>query len=494
MDTFPPVYPVILCGGDGTRLWPASRKALPKQFMPYGTTTLFKQTLERASALALAGVEVGEPIVVCNNTHRFLAASQLHEVCKQKDEDSPRPTLLLEPFGRNTAPAIALAALHAIRQRSAETAPNGHTDALLLVMPSDHCICNPAPLFDAVKFAIPAASAPAGKLITFGIQPDGPETGYGYIRRGKTDSDGIFDVASFVEKPDRASAQKMLASGEYSWNSGIFFFSASAILKALHSYAPEVLAACELAYAKATHDLDFLRIDSKAFEQCPSISIDYAVMEKAKNVSVIPLAAGWSDLGSWQSFHAMQAHDENGNATLGDTLLEGCKKSMVLAQSRLVTAIGLENMVVIETPDAVMVARQECSQEVKKVVEALKKKKRPEAELHARVYRPWGSYESLIIGDRFQVKRIVVSPGQQLSLQLHFHRAEHWVVVRGTARVTVGEDEILLTEDESTYIPVGSRHRLENPGKVPLEIIEIQTGSYLGEDDIVRLEDQYGRE
>jgi len=487
MVQFPPVYPVILCGGDGTRLWPASRKALPKQFMPYGKTTLFKETLKRSFALKAAGMDMREPIVVCNNDHRFIAAAQLQEA-RANEREGPCPALLLEPCGRNTAPAIALAALHALRRPSPQTE---QPDALLLVMPSDHNIADSTPFFDAVKKA--ARTVAAGSLTTFGIQPDSPETGYGYIRRGQPVGEGMFTVASFVEKPERERAKTLLASGEYYWNSGIFFFSAAAILQALSQYAPEVLAACKAAYENAARDLDFLRMEGEAFTACPSISIDYAVMEKAENVSVIPLAAGWSDLGSWQSFHAMQEHDNYGNSSTGDTLLEGCSNSMVLSQSRLVTAIGLENMVVIETPDAVMVARQDRSQEVKKIVEALKKNNRPEAEMHSRVYRPWGSYESLIIGDRFQVKRIVVSPGQGLSLQRHYHRAEHWVVVRGTALVLVGDNEVLLTEDESTYIPVGSTHRLKNPGKVPLEIIEIQTGSYLGEDDIVRLEDQYGR-
>ena len=476
------IYPVVLCGGDGTRLWPASRKALPKQFMPYGDTTLFKKTVERAFLLKSRMKNVQAPIIICNDDHRFLAGTQMHEVCLAMGENSKLPTIILEPCGRNTAPAITVAALHAKKD-----------NALLLVMPSDHHLPNAGSLFDAV--ALGAAGAASGTVITFGIQPSGPETGYGYIQKGAAShgSGLVHPVAKFVEKPDAENAQKYLDSGEYLWNSGIFLFEASAMTQACKEHAPQIMEACFEAYANAVQDLDFLRLDAKAFAACPSDSIDYAVMEKIKSISVIPLDTEWSDLGSWQSVHAVQPKDAEGNVAIGDAILEECTNTLVHGQSRLVSAVGLKDIVIVETSDAVMVASQTSSQSVKKIVSVLKERNRPEAELHAKVYRPWGSYESLVVGDRFQVKRIIVSPGECLSRQLHYHRAEHWVVVRGTAKVLVGEKELLLTEDESTYIPIGSIHRLENPGKVPLEIIEIQTGSYVGEDDILRLEDQYGR-
>lgn len=478
MHTLPPLHPVILCGGDGTRLWPASRKALPKQFMPLHGTTLFKETLLRSIALP----NVSSPVVICNNGHRFLAAAQIQELLEERAPTSKTPDILLEPFGRNTAPAIALAALHLQKD-----------DALLLVLPSDHAMKQPNAFYQAVERGLPAAME--GKLVTFGIVPDRPETGYGYIQQGAAygSSGSVYTVERFVEKPDAATAARFLHSGGYMWNSGMFLFRAKAYLDELKAYAPQILEACQKAYAKHVSDLDFLRIDATAFEESPSDSIDYAVMEHTKKACVVPLDTLWSDLGSWESLYSIEKHDALGNAINGDVVAEECSGNFILSQSRLVAALGVKDLVIVETPDAVMVANKDKSQEVKKIVASLKAQGRHEWDLHSRVYRPWGYYESLIIANRFQVKRIVVTPGQQLSLQRHYHRAEHWVVVKGTALVQINQEEHLLSEDQSTYIPLGSLHRLMNPGKFPLEIIEIQTGSYLGEDDIERLEDKYGR-
>jgi mannose-1-phosphate guanylyltransferase/mannose-6-phosphate isomerase len=480
--------PVILCGGDGTRLWPASRKAMPKQFMPLRGSTLFVETVRRALALP----EAARPLILCNQDHRFLAAMQLHESGVFRPGSAPGTgngaaaayavpagSILLEPVGRNTAPAIAAAALHLAAQ-----------DPVMLVLPSDQHIADTSVLAEAVSAGLP--SAQAGCLVTFGIVPTRPETGYGYIRRG-LEQDGIHAVDAFVEKPDAARAAAFIAGGEHYWNSGIFMFRPSAYLRELGQYAPEILAACEKAYAARVEDLDFIRLGAEEFAASPSDSIDYAVMERTDKARVAPLPAEWSDLGSWQSLYALEELDENGNALTGDVLAADCRDSFLLSHSRLVAGVGLTDMVVVETPDAVMVAPRDRSQDVKKIVERLKAAGRGEAAHHSRVYRPWGSYESLAVGGRFQVKRIIVEPGQRLSLQRHYHRAEHWVVVRGAALVMVNGEERLLGEDQSTYIPVGGVHRLENPGKMPLELIEIQTGGYLGEDDIVRLEDIYGR-
>lgn len=476
------VYPVILCGGDGTRLWPASRKALPKQFMPYGDTTLFQKTLVRAFALA----ENCQPLILCNENHRFMVANQIQKVMGELRRKNPSmkfrdPEIMLEPVGRNTAPAIALAALH-----------HEENDPLLLVMPSDHELKDLEPLLEAVLGGQEAAED--DYLVTFGVEPLVPETGYGYIHKGKQiGKTRNFKVQKFVEKPDEKNAENFLASGEYFWNSGMFLLKASVFLNELEKFAPEILQACTRAYAKKDSDLDFIRIDHESFSHCPPNSIDYTVMEHTDRVAVAPLRGHWSDLGSWDSFHEASSLDPNGNAKVGDVYTQACANSYFMSQSRLVTGLGLKNIVVVETPDAVMVADKDSCQDIKSIVEGLKKLGRPEAELHARVYRPWGSYESLITGDRFQVKRIIVNPKGQLSLQRHFHRAEHWVVVRGTAKVHVDGEDMLLSEDQSTYIPLGKIHRLENPGLLPLEIIEIQTGSYVGEDDIERLEDKYGR-
>ncbi len=473
------LQPVILCGGDGTRLWPASRKAMPKQFMPLHGTTLFKQTLHRIHALSACT----SPLILCNEEHRFLAAVQMQEVQAEVEtahahmRTSP---ILLEPVGKNTAPAIALAAFELLEE-----------NPIMLVLPSDHAIADPKGLETAIQQGVNAAQQ--GYLVTFGIVPTAPETGYGYILAGSAIDAGASAIDSFIEKPNYEKAASFVAAGNYYWNSGMFMFTAKAFLEELKLYSPEIYTACHKAHASRKADLDFLRFDVDAFTACPANSVDYAVMEHTKKAAVVPLHAHWSDLGSWNSLHAISEKDEKGNSFMGDVLAVDCTGSFVLSQSRLVAAIGMDNTVIVETADAIVVAPKDKSQEVKTLVGMLKQQKRAETETHARVYRPWGSYEALTLGGRFQVKRIIVQPGQRLSLQKHYHRAEHWVVVHGVALVTVGDAERLLTEDQSTYIPVGVVHRLENPGKFPLEIIEIQTGGYLGEDDIVRLEDVYGR-
>ncbi len=519
------VHPVLLCGGDGTRLWPASRRALPKQFMPLHGSTLFMKTVERAAHLP----DTAPPLVLCNQEHRFLVAEQLRQalgaVHGQPKEARPghavpECTILLEPAGRNTAPAIALAALHLLslqnespdastpapaapsdnpdqqsphlaQMASAITSASPHADPLMLVLPSDQSLANPEALAEALRAGLPAALA--GNLVTFGIVPTRPETGFGYIRQGESLGNGVFAAAAFVEKPDAERAALFMQSGTHFWNSGMFLFTASAYLRELALYAPAILEACRKAHAVRSTDLDFIRVGVEELLACPADSIDYAVMERTGRSVLVPLASDWSDLGSWQSLYESAVPDAAGNALAGDVLATDCRNSLILAQSRLVAAIGLEDMVVVETRDAVLVAPQKRSQKVRGIVAALKTADRREANEHARVYRPWGSYETLEAGDRFQVKRIMVSPGHRLSLQKHYHRAEHWVVVRGTALVAVDGEERLLGEDQSTYIPVSCTHRLENPGKVTLELIEIQTGTYLGEDDIIRLEDVYGR-
>lgn len=473
------LQPVILSGGSGTRLWPLSRGRYPKQFMDMGGDTLFAQTVSRAAALPGGA----PPIVVCNTRHRFLAAAILQEL----DDKTPRPenakaAILLEPEGRNTAPAAALAAL-AAREHD--------EDPLLLVLASDHVISPQSAFAEAVRTA--AAAAENGKLVVFGVTPHGPETGFGYIREGAEIQPGIFAVERFVEKPDAKRAEAMLAEGGYAWNSGMFMFRASAFLEELERHAPDVHAACAAIWKGRSADMDFIRFEAQDFAACPSISIDYAVMEKTGRAAVVPLAANWNDMGSWEAFYESAAKDDAGNACSGDVVQLESRNCYLHAAHRLVAAVGLEGMSVVETADAVLVLPRERSQDVKGLLDELKRRGRPETDSHVRVYRPWGSYESLVTGDRFQVKRLIVKPGGILSLQMHHHRAEHWVVVRGTAKVTLNDNTLMLQEDESTYIPLGTRHRLENPGRIPLEIIEIQTGSYLGEDDIVRFEDTYGR-
>ncbi len=463
--------PVVLSGGSGTRLWPLSRELYPKQLLPLvGDLTMLQETLQR-----LSGLQAAPPIVVCNDAHRFLVAEQLRQR-KVKPQ-----AIILEPIGRNTAPAIALAAL------------SSKPDALLLVLPADHVIRDVPAFQAAIRVAMPAAQA--GKLVTFGIVPTVSETGYGYIKAAaEASTSGVHPIAQFIEKPDAARAEQFLAAGGYYWNSGMFLFRADRFLEELARHAPDILKSTRAALAGAAPDLDFVRVDAVAFQDCRSDSIDYAVMEKTQDAVVVPLAAGWSDVGSWSALHEALPADARGNVTKGDVLIEDSDGCYFYAESRLVSAVGLKDHVVVETKDAVLVAPKDRVQDVKKLVARLKAEGRYEHSLHREVYRPWGSYDSIDNGHRFQVKRLTIKPGAQLSLQLHHHRAEHWIVVSGTARITCGDKVFLLEENQSTYIPIGERHRIENPGKIPLHIIEVQSGSYLGEDDIVRFEDRYGRE
>ena len=462
------IQPVVLCGGKGSRLWPLSRELYPKQFLTFsGENTLFQRTLERIGDIP----EIGEPLILCNTAHRFFVVEQLrsHNIQGQ---------IVLEPEGKNTAPAIAVSAL--MQQ----------DDPLLLVMPADHVLSSEA-FAKAVVAAIPLAEQ--GLLVTFGVCPERPETGYGYIEVGDSVGEG-YRVARFVEKPAEDVAQSYMESGKHYWNSGIFLFKASAFLAELNKFAPEIYAGCKEAVEHLQTDLDFIRLAPELFAKIPEQSIDYAVMEHSDNSAVVPLhESGWNDLGSWKALYDEEEKDEAGNVVKGDILIEDSRDCYIHAESRLVGAVGLQRMIVVETPDAFLVADKDRAQDVKAVVRKLNDAGRPEAQSHSKVYRPWGSYQSIACAGRFQVKRIVVNPGQTLSLQKHHHRAEHWVVVSGTAIITNGENELLLTEDQSTYIPLGQVHRLRNPGCIPLEIVEVQTGSYLGEDDIVRLEDVYGR-
>ena len=464
--------PVLLSGGVGSRLWPVSREAHPKQFQPLaGELSMLQQTLQRTS-----GLEESPPLVVCNEEHRFMVAEQLRQVNLQAG------ALILEPQGRNTAPAVALAALQAV---------NTDPEALLLVLPADHLIRDVEAFVEAVGKAIPLAQE--GRLVTFGVVPSAAETGYGYIKCGSELASDLYDLERFVEKPDAATAQEYVDSGNYLWNSGMFLLRASAYLEQLGEHAPEILSSCQQAMAGASVDLDFVRPDALAFDECPSDSIDYAVMEKTDAGAVVSLDCGWSDVGAWSSLWDVAQRDAEGNASKGDVMLDNCRNSYFRSESRLVAATGVEDLVVVETADAVLVAHRDKVQDVKRIVNRLKAEERQEVALHRRVYRPWGSYESLVTADRFQVKRIIVNPGQTLSLQMHHHRAEHWIVVHGTAEVTCEDKVFMMGEDESTYIPLGHKHRLANPGRIPLELIEVQSGGYLGEDDIVRFEDEYGR-
>ena len=476
------LIPVILSGGSGTRLWPLSRELYPKQLLPLvGQRTMLQETATR-----LAGMrDVGGPIVVCNESHRFMVAEQLLEA-----GHSPQ-AILLEPVGRNTAPAVAVAALVALEHHGRDATNGPDADPVLLVLPADHVIRDVQAFQAAVEQA--RAAAEAGKLVTFGVKPDRPETGYGYIRR----ADGVgpaYPVAEFVEKPDAATAARYVQSGDYYWNSGMFMFRAKAYLEELERHAPAMLQACRDAVAAATRDLDFTRLPAKEFAACPSDSIDYAVMEKTQAAVVVPLDAGWSDVGSWSALQDALPTDARGNVVAGDVITESATGCYLHSTSRLIAAVGLKDHVVVETKDAVLVAPRDRVQDVKQLVAQLKAQGRYETSLHREVFRPWGSYDSVDNGERFQVKRLVVKPGASMSLQLHHHRAEHWIVVSGTARITRGDEVFLLGENESTYIPMGTRHRIENPGKVTLHIVEVQSGSYLGEDDIVRFEDVYGRE
>jgi mannose-1-phosphate guanylyltransferase/mannose-6-phosphate isomerase len=469
------VHPVILSGGSGTRLWPMSRTYYPKQLLPLvGERTLLQQ-----AALRVAGAEgFAAPLVIANEEHRFIIAEQLREI------EVTTAGLLLEPVGRNTAPAACIAALSLIA-----AAP----DALMLLMPSDHTIEDRAAFLAAVQRA--AVAARAGRLVTFGIEPERAETGYGYIERDTAlaKADGVFAVARFVEKPDAATAERYVASGDFFWNSGIFLFPATLYLSELERLHPDMLASCRQALEAARCDDDFIRLDKAAFADCPSDSIDYAVMEHTDRAAVVPVAMGWSDLGSWDALWAMAEKDAAGNALVGNVIAEDAKNCYLRSEAGLVAALGVEDLVVVATDDAVMLAPRSRAQDVRRLVARLVKENRGEADALPRVHRPWGSYETLHVGHRVQVKHITVKPGGKLSLQMHHHRAEHWVVVQGTARIRRGDEEIILTEDQSTYIPLGTPHRLENPGKIPLHLVEVQSGAYLGEDDIVRFEDDYGR-
>lgn len=478
------VLPVILSGGSGTRLWPFSRERHPKQLL---------EVVEGASMLQATAMRLREladqldvsptPLVVCNEDYRFLTAEQLLEC------GYPTGDILLEPVGRNTAPALTLAALLVLGRQD---------DALLLVMPADHVIADGGAFAQAVSAGVPAALA--GDIVTFGVRPSRPETGYGYMRVDRAVDSAPRPVEAFVEKPDARTAEHYLADGRYLWNSGIFLLRASVWRRAIGQFSPEILRACEDAVRQSTRDVDFVRVGAEAFSACPSDSIDYAVLEKLPaspdcgiGIMAVPMDAGWCDVGAWDALWGISAKDADDNVLRGDVVVEETRSTMVISSDRLVACIGVEDLVVIETADAVLVARKDATQAVKNIVARLKREGRSQADAHRKVHRPWGYYDSIDAGERFQVKRIVVKPGGTLSLQMHHHRAEHWIVVRGTARVTRGDESFLLAENQSTYIPLGVSHRLENPGKLPLEIIEVQSGSYLGEDDIVRLADYYGR-
>ncbi|PKH88002.1 mannose-1-phosphate guanylyltransferase/mannose-6-phosphate isomerase [Colwellia sp. Bg11-28] len=465
------ITPVIMAGGSGSRLWPLSRSLYPKQFLALsGELTMLQTTVQR-----LSNLEVNSPLVICNEEHRFIVAEQLRAL-------DITGSIILEPVGRNTAPAIALAA---------EVTVNDN-DPLLLVLAADHVIQNTDAFTDAVKNAIPLAEV--GKLVTFGIVPTQAHTGYGYIKRGNPvlGSSG-YDVNAFVEKPDANTAANYLESGEYYWNSGMFLIKASRYLQELQKYRPEIFMACKKALDHTTHDKDFVRLDAETFALCPDESVDYAVMENTTDAVVVPLDAGWNDIGAWSALWEVNDKDEEGNTTFGDTILQDTSNSLIHGGERLIATVGLDNVVIVDTKDALLVACKDKVQDVKKIVEKLKAEKRSEFKIHREVYRPWGKYDAIDNGERYQVKRITVNPGEKLSSQMHHHRAEHWIVVSGTASVTNGEKTFLVTENESTYIPIGIVHSLENPGKLPLEMIEVQSGSYLGEDDIVRFEDRYGR-
>lgn len=467
------LLPVIMAGGSGSRLWPLSRQLNPKQFLALtdAQLSMLQSTIRR-----LDGLEAGLPLLICNEQHRFLAAEQLRQLGMEQT------SILLEPVGRNTAPAIALAALQATQEGD---------DPILLVLAADHLIPDVDAFHSSIRAAMPFAIG--GKLVTFGIVPTNPETGYGYIEKGKELGEGGFAVNRFVEKPSLNTAEEYLASGEYFWNSGMFLFRASRYLNELERHQPSILSACRQALAAGTQDMHFIRVDAAAFSACPEDSVDYAVMEKTKDAVMVPLDAGWSDVGSWTALWNASNKDAEGNVFKGDVLGHATRNSFVHADSRLVATLGVEDLVIVETKDAVLVAHKNQAQDVKNIVERIKADNRHEHLNHREVYRPWGMYDAIDSGHRYQVKRITVQPGAKLSVQMHHHRAEHWVVVSGTAKVTNGDKTYLVTENQSTYIPVGQVHALENPGVIPLELIEVQSGSYLGEDDIVRFEDQYGR-
>jgi len=468
------ITPIIMAGGTGSRLWPLSRELYPKQFLTVsGEQSMLQQTVAR-----LTGIKHTPPVLICNEEHRFIAAEQM------RLGGYKHGGIILEPVGRNTAPAIALAAIQAINNA------NEGEEPILLVLAADHIIENEQAFVESVNKAQPLAEQ--GKLVTFGIVPTAPETGYGYIKSGIQEGDA-FTVSEFVEKPDYETAKKYLASDDYYWNSGMFLFKASRYIEELAMFAPEILDVCQRAIAAPSKDFEFVRVDEVIFSTCPNNSIDYAVMEKSADVVVVPMDAGWSDVGSFSALWDIAQKDEDQNVIKGDVLTVDSTNNYIYAENKLVSTVGVDNLVIIETKDAILVANKDKVQEVKKIVEKLKKSNRTEQKLHREVYRPWGKYDSIDAGKRDHVKRITVKPGEKLSIQKHHHRSEHWIVVSGTASVLNGDKTILITENESTYIPLGTIHALENPGKIPLEMIEIQTGSYLGEDDIVRFEDRYGR-
>lgn len=465
------IRPVIIAGGVGSRLWPLSREHNPKQFLSLlGEKSMLQMTLDRVDNFTDL-----DPIVICNEKHRFLAAEQLRETER-------KASIILEPEGKNTAPAIAVAALHALKNNE---------DPILLVLAADHNISDADSFNRAVEQGVTLAMS--GQLVTFGVAPTSIETGYGYIKVSEDSKSYGKKIIDFVEKPDYKTAKIYFESGDYYWNSGMFMFQASHYITELAKYSPEILQACELSLAKSKLDLDFIRLDNDAFSKCPSDSIDYAVMEKTKSAVMMELNAGWSDIGSWSSLWEISEKDVNDNVISGDVIAENTSASLVHAHHRLIATLGVEDLVIVETKDVVFVANKKKVQDVKKITALLKNASRGEFESHREVYRPWGVYDSIDHGERYQVKRITVKPGAKLSVQMHHHRAEHWIVVSGTAKVTVGDDDFLVTENESTFIPIGKIHSLENPGKIALELIEVQSGSYLGEDDIVRLQDLYGR-
>lgn len=467
------LLPVIMAGGTGSRLWPMSRELHPKQFLRlHSIHSMLQETLKR-----LDGVGVSEPVVICNEDHRFMVAEQLRQI------DMLSHNIILEPVGRNTAPAIALAALNAIAQGN---------DPIMLVLAADHIINDVEAFHRAIDLALPHAAAKS--LVTFGIVPTGPETGYGYIQRGECKNGSVAaPVQRFVEKPDSETAQSYIETGEYYWNSGMFMFRAKRYLEELEKFRPDILAACRDALANTECDKNFINVDRDAFSACPDDSVDYAVMEKTHDAVVIPLDAGWSDVGSWSALWEVSKKDSAGNALTGDTFLYDSHDCYINTDEKLVAAVGVENLVIVNTKDAVLVVDRSKVQDVKKIVEHLKKNKRSEYRRHREVYRPWGRCDILVAEKRFNVNRITVNPGEAFSLQMHHHRAEHWVVLSGTARVTTGDKTFLITENQSTFIPVAVIHRLENPGNIPLELIEIQSGSYLGDDDVIRIKDHYGR-
>jgi len=488
------ITPVVLSGGSGTRLWPLSRKSHPKQLLPLlNQTSLLQDTINRLDGLE----NIDQTVVICNEEYRFMVAEQV------RSTNIGASAIILEPIGRNTAPAIALAAFNALKenaQSSVEAGSEdtgseepGNEDTVLLVLPADHDIKNVGAFHKAIETGLQQALE--GHFVTFGIVPDSPETGYGYIKAADSVAvNEVSNIEQFVEKPDLETATGYLNEGGYYWNSGMFMFKASEYLNALQEYSPEIYNASQNAFNAAQHDMDFIRVGIEEFKKCPSDSIDYAVMEKVKNAVVIPVDIGWNDVGSWSALHEIGEQDENDNIFIGDIVSVSTKNSYVRAEHKLVTTIGIEDLIIVDTDDALLVANKNHVQDIKQIVETLSNKEREEVVIHKRVCRPWGCYQGIDQSDRFQVKRITVNPGAVLSLQLHHHRAEHWIVVNGTAKVTKDDNVFILSENESTYIPLGAKHRLENIGKIPLELIEVQTGSYLGEDDIVRFDDIYGRE